>query len=218
MTPTPESRRATIWRLVLHSLGVLAIGAVGLAFGPTDLGVALAFGVGGVQFVSYAPRLMSAALRRTPRLGAVWAGRLWLFGLGLVVWGTPLLLFFDGVGGVLHALVCAGVFACFPPGPLRMLAWIPLPGVIASWGIVAGADASWPGSGMSTSDAALVFVSVFNLILCPMFVLAAHNHAVEHPPRCEACGYELTGLSTDRCPECGEWFPPKQHRAAGPGG
>lgn len=28
--------------------------------------------------------------------------------------------------------------------------------------------------------------------------------------RCMGCGYQLTGLTTRRCPECGEFFDPRQ--------
>lgn len=28
--------------------------------------------------------------------------------------------------------------------------------------------------------------------------------------RCMECGYELTGLVERRCPECGEWFEPRE--------
>src|SRR3954466_3555472 len=27
-------------------------------------------------------------------------------------------------------------------------------------------------------------------------------------PTCDACGYDLRGIGSDRCPECGRWFDP----------
>lgn len=61
------------------------------------------------------------------------------------------------------------------------------------------------GTILATAAMALAFVFpglVATLAFCPL-----HRGANSDLSRCEHCGYNLTGLTEPRCPECGTPFP-----------
>lgn len=62
----------------------------------------------------------------------------------------------------------------------------------------------------------------FTVILAgfPMLIPAAISHRLSRrwwapppPGHCQSCGYNLTGLTENRCPECGQAFTPRRDKA-----
>ena len=64
-----------------------------------------------------------------------------------------------------------------------------------------------------TPDAFILVLTVLNLACGVVFVkLGRKSVVVRRRGRCSACGYQLRGITSPRCPECGSWLGPSVRR------
>ncbi len=54
-----------------------------------------------------------------------------------------------------------------------------------------------------TSSAPLIALAVLLPVGCVLFIYGLRGRRVGNEPRCRKCGYNLTGLTSEQCPECG---------------
>lgn len=76
---------------------------------------------------------------------------------------------------------------------------------------------SVPSLAIDVASVVWALPPIYCLLAVPVTLIAQRYRRVGFPPMgvCQTCGYSLRGLSTPRCPECGEPFGPQDKSAPG---
>jgi len=122
----------------------------------------------------------------------LWAGSLFLVGLGFAEYAGAAML----VLGVIPALG-AGAAAWGTTGSARVTISVLLATYVAE-------DAyAWIAPSLGRTEAAIACASAWNLVTIASLVAWGRPRVSRAAGACHNCGYDITGITADRCPECG---------------
>jgi hypothetical protein len=162
--------------------------------------------MGGVLFCVYAPGLLSHSKAATP-VNALTA---LVYGLSFPVWGFACGYTFIGVFGIPQAAITGWWLRSISRS--WILALSPVAALLPAWVIAMIATDEFMHSSMS------VAIGAWNVIMAGAMGIWAHhsrNHLPLHTPSCATCGYDITGIESQICPECGSPLVPRSCRLCG---
>jgi hypothetical protein len=146
--------------------------------------------------------------------GAVDAARVGAFaayGLTFPIWGTICAI--AGIIGVIPMALLTG-WAFWSATRSWLLACAPVLALVPAWLL----------AGLAVDDEITIYPDLFNAVgawnVTVACVVAAwahveHHRLPRHTPSCVSCGYELSGLESAICPECGQPTPIRSCRHCG---